>query len=131
VEDIKVNSLEKIALLKDMALDLKSLETMGDKEIYEVIDTAKDLAKSLAIYAIERDPEFIDQKGMVTHTCFNCGSNIFNIQVTFDDYEMGLMWPEGTCTGCDSVITVPAPWDHPNWDEEVKEISQPLPPLPE
>lgn len=131
VETIKVNSLEKIAMLKAMADDLTSLESMTDLEIYEIVDTAKDLAQSLSTYVLKRDPEFIDQTGIVTHTCFNCGSNIFNIQVTFDDYELGLMFPEGTCTGCDSVVTIPAPWDHPNWDEETKEISQPLPPLPE
>lgn len=131
VEAIKMTSEEKINILNEMSKDLSSLETLTDLQIYEIIDTAKALAQTLANYVIERDPDFIDQRGMVTHNCFNCGSNIFNIQVTFDDYELGLMFPEGTCTGCDSIVTLPAPWDHPNWDEETKEISQPLPPLPE
>jgi hypothetical protein len=42
VEVIKVNSLEKITLLKEMASDLKSLETMGDKEIYEIKQERKE-----------------------------------------------------------------------------------------
>lgn len=98
-------------------------------DIYTVIDAAKDFARNMANDVLFRDPENIDQSDIATHECFNCGSNIFLIQATFDDYEMGLLWPTGTCTGCDSIVGIPVPWQHPNWDPEFKEISQPLPPV--
>lgn len=107
------------------------VKSMSHKELYKFIDQLKNTAKSLSQESIDADPDAITQLGVPTHECFNCGSNIFTIQVTFDDYEIGLMWPEGTCVMCGSVVTTPAPWDHPYWDAELKEIVRPLPPIGE
>lgn len=107
------------------------VEGASNKELYGLIDELKKVAKLLAEESLNSDPNAITQLGVPTHECFNCKSNIFTIQVTFDDYEIGLMWPEGTCVMCGSVVTTPAPWHHPYWDEELKEIVRPLPPVEE
>lgn len=115
--------------IDDLAKDTSWMEDLSDKELYSLADSLKELAKALTDFSIKRDPDAIDQSGIVTHVCFNCGSNIFMIKATFDDYEMGLLWPEGICTGCDSTVTIPTPMDHPNWNPEIKEITSPLPPV--
>jgi hypothetical protein len=68
--------------------------------------------------------ETIDQVGIPTNECFNCGSNTFTIQATFENYELQMYWLEGTCSICDSPVTVPTPIDHPKWDPETKEIAE-------
>ena len=125
----KTTSITLANTIDSLAEDKSWMESLSDKDIYMIADSLKALSKSLTDYSIERDPEAIDQSGFITHVCFNCGSNIFMVKATFDDYEMGLLWPEGICTGCDSTVTIPTPMDHPNWNPDIKEIMAPLPPV--
>jgi hypothetical protein len=71
----------------------------------------------------------IDQLGIPTHECFNCGSNMFNIVATFENYEVAMYMDEGTCALCDSPVTLPTLLDHPYWNKETKEVDDDLPKL--
>jgi hypothetical protein len=128
VEAIEVTSPITNKFL-DMFSTTPDISGLESSDVYKIIDAAKDFARKLANDILSKDLDSIDQSEIPTHQCFNCGSNIFLIQATFDDYEMGLLWPTGTCTGCDSIVGIPVPWEHPNWDPEFKEITHPLPPV--
>lgn len=119
------------SLLSDLQKDTEPLDDERDSVLFKLIEELEEFIPVVSKVIFDRDPNSIDQSGIVTHTCFNCGSNIFKIRVTFDDYEIGLMWPDGECVMCHSTVSVPVPWQHPNWDEEKKEISKPLPPVDE
>ena len=67
----------------------------------------------------------IDQTGIPTHECFNCGSNLFNIVATFENYEIAMYMCEATCAMCNSELTAPTLPDHPFWNAETKEIEAP------
>jgi hypothetical protein len=55
----------------------------------------------------------IDQRGIPTHECLCCGSNIFIIRASFEDYEIAAWFLEGECAGCGCPVTVPCPADDP------------------
>lgn len=57
--------------------------------------------------------EGIDTRGIPTHSCLNCGCEVFIIRATFDDYEIAMWWTEGTCADCGAPVTVPTPLDNP------------------
>jgi hypothetical protein len=42
-----------------------------------------------------------------------CGSNIFVIRASFEDYEIAAWFLEGECAGCGCPVTVPCPADDP------------------
>lgn len=67
----------------------------------------------------------IDPRGIPASECINCGSNVFNIIASFNNYQMEMYWLEGTCYMCDTPLTIPTPCDHPNWNPETKEIEEP------
>jgi hypothetical protein len=58
-------------------------------------------------------PILIDQRGVPTHECLCCGSNIFVIRASFEDYEVAAWFLEGECAGCGCPVTVPCPADDP------------------
>lgn len=119
------------SLISDLKTDVTILDAEIDSTLFKLIEELEEFIPVVSKVIFDRDPTSIDQSGIMTHTCFNCGSNIFRIRVTFDDYEIGLMWPDGECIMCHSVVSVPVPWEHPNWDSEKKVISKPLPPVDE
>lgn len=131
----RMNSSSPVKLMQSLIEDLQDnpalLEAESDKILFKLIESMENLIPDITKVIFDRDPASIDQSGIMTHTCFNCGSNIFKIRVTFDDYEIGLMWPDGQCVMCHSTVSVPVPWEHPNWDPEKKEITKPLPPVDE
>ncbi|MDA3022414.1 MAG: hypothetical protein O2943_07130 [Actinomycetota bacterium] len=55
----------------------------------------------------------IDQRGVPTHACLNCGCNVFNIQATFADYDISAWFLDATCSCCGSPLTAPCPADDP------------------
>lgn len=61
---------------------------------------------------LEQDPlvNSMDLRGTPTHECI-CGSSIWNVQVTFDDYEIATYLLEMQCVECGSLATAPTPLD--------------------
>jgi hypothetical protein len=52
----------------------------------------------------------IDLRGTPTHLC-PCGSNIWNLKVIFDDFEIATYFLDMECVNCGSVATAPTPVD--------------------
>lgn len=52
----------------------------------------------------------IDLRGTPTHLC-PCGSNIWNVKVIFDNYEIATYFLDMECVSCGSVATAPTPVD--------------------
>ena len=55
----------------------------------------------------------IDQRGVPTHECLCCGSDIFIVRASFADYDIAAWFLEGECAGCGCPVTVPCPADDP------------------
>lgn len=55
----------------------------------------------------------IDQRGIPTHACLNCGCNVFTIQAVFEEYDISGWYLDGACSCCGSPLTVPCPVDDP------------------
>ena len=45
-----------------------------------------------------------------THLC-PCGSQVFYIMASFDDYELSWYHLDGECVNCGNLVTVPCPVD--------------------
>lgn len=52
----------------------------------------------------------MDLRGTPTHLC-PCGSNIWNLKVIFEDYEIATYFIDMECANCGSVATAPTPVD--------------------
>lgn len=63
--------------------------------------------------------ETIDQTGIPTNQCFNCGGEWFKVYVRFQDYEIAQYLLEATCAFCDSELTAPTPIDAPDYEREI------------
>ena len=50
--------------------------------------------------------------GEITHVCI-CGSEWWNVQVKFDDYEIAVYMTEMSCSNCGAVAIAPTPIDRP------------------
>lgn len=55
----------------------------------------------------------IDLRGIPAHECV-CGSNMFNLKVIFEGYEIGMYLLDMTCVQCNAILTAPTPLDDPN-----------------
>jgi hypothetical protein len=44
------------------------------------------------------------------HVC-PCGSQVFSVMASFEDYEMVWYFLDGTCVNCGNIVTVPCPVD--------------------
>jgi len=44
------------------------------------------------------------------HVC-PCGSQVFNVMASFDDYEIAWYFLDATCVNCGNLVTVPCPVD--------------------
>ena len=44
------------------------------------------------------------------HVC-TCGSQVFNVMVSFEDYEIVWYFLDATCTNCGNLVVVPCPAD--------------------
>lgn len=60
----------------------------------------------------------IDTRGIPSHECLNCGSNVFNIRAGFEDWDIAFWFTEGTCAQCKAPVTVPTPCDDPDHEHE-------------
>lgn len=52
----------------------------------------------------------MDIRGTPTHVC-PCGSDIWNLKVSFDDYQIAYYMLDMECVSCGSVATAPTPID--------------------
>jgi len=55
--------------------------------------------------------EYEDQ---VLHECPVCGSDIWNIKASFDDYEIAQYFLDMECSSCGTYAKAPTPLDRPN-----------------
>jgi len=58
----------------------------------------------------------IDLRGTPTHLC-PCGSQIWNLKVIFEDYEIATYFLDMECVSCGSVATAPTPVDRLGTEE--------------
>ena len=47
-----------------------------------------------------------------THLC-PCGSQVFTIMASFEDYELVWYHLDGECVNCGNLVTIPCPVDNP------------------
>lgn len=52
----------------------------------------------------------MDLRGRPTHACI-CGGTVWNLQASFEDYEIATYYLEMQCTQCGSLATAPTPLD--------------------
>jgi hypothetical protein len=77
------------------------------------ITRLKSLRRRSKELSLSSDVGLIDQRGIPTHACLNCGSNVFIIQAVFEDYDIAGWYIDGSCSSCGSPLTVPCPVDDP------------------
>jgi len=53
----------------------------------------------------------MDLRGTPTHVCV-CGCEVFNLRVTFKDFEIATYMLDMECANCGSWATAPTPIDH-------------------
>lgn len=81
--------------------DLKAL-----KKEAEAFATAPDIVKFKPVSY----EHAMDIRGTPTHVC-PCGSDIWNLKVSFDDYQIAYYMLDMECVNCGSVATAPTPID--------------------
>ena len=52
----------------------------------------------------------MDIRGFPTHTC-PCGCEIWNLKVTFDNFEIATYFLDMECANCGTLATAPTPID--------------------
>ena len=57
----------------------------------------------------------IDQLGLPSNECINCGSNVQVVRAIFQDYELVMWFTDSFCGTCGSPMTTPTPVDHPEY----------------
>ena len=60
-------------------------------------------------------PNQIDMRGEPTHMCV-CGSEIFDLKVVFDNYEISTYFLDMECSNCGNLATAPTPLDRENME---------------
>lgn len=54
----------------------------------------------------------LDARGIPTRVCPNCSSDLFTVQVSFDeDYEISAYLLNAECAYCHTKVTAPTPLD--------------------
>jgi hypothetical protein len=67
---------------------------------------------SLSILDVEPEGPSYDLTGIVTHECM-CGSNLWHIVATFEDYDIAMYFEDMQCVACGSRAQAPCPLDDP------------------
>ena len=58
----------------------------------------------------------LDARGIPTNECPSCGSQLFTVQVHFDeDYNVAQYFTDAMCSICFTLVTAPTPIDHPEY----------------
>lgn len=94
-------------------LSLLGLEAYRVRGIKNTLDML--VIKYIEDHFEEDDPDALyvspmDLRGTPTHLCV-CGSQIWNVKVIFDNFEIGTYFLEMECINCHSVATAPTPLD--------------------
>lgn len=72
---------------------------------YELLVFSKEDLKEL-----RNVPDQIDLRGEPTHMCV-CGSEVFDVKVVFDNYEISTYFLDMECSNCGNLATAPTPLD--------------------
>jgi hypothetical protein len=56
----------------------------------------------------------VDLRGAPTHECV-CGSNLWNVKVIFEDYQIAMYFLDMECAICGSWATAPTEVDSPDY----------------
>jgi hypothetical protein len=67
-------------------------------------------------YSKKRTGQSYDLSGIILHECL-CGSDMWNVVVTFDDYEISSYMLDMECFHCGMRAKAPTPIDHPDYKE--------------
>ena len=59
------------------------------------------------------EPAGIDMSDTIMHTCI-CGSNLWRIVVSFEDYEIASYSTDSECIECGTRAKAPTPIDNPD-----------------
>ena len=57
----------------------------------------------------------LDLSDTIVHVCI-CGSKMFRIVATFDNFEIAQYSTDGECLECGTRVKVPTPIDNPDYD---------------
>jgi hypothetical protein len=60
----------------------------------------------------------VDLRGEPTHVCI-CGSFVWNVKCSFEDYEMSFYYLDMECANCGSLATAPTPPAKPDYEKEL------------
>jgi hypothetical protein len=66
----------------------------------------------LNIRELKPDSTGLDFSDIVMHECV-CGSNLWRIFASFDDYEIATYFTDAECAFCGTYAKVPTPLDRP------------------
>jgi len=72
---------------------------------YELLVFSKEEIDELKV-----DNDQIDLRGEPTHMCV-CGSEVFDVKVVFDNYEISTYFLDMICSNCGNLATAPTPLD--------------------
>jgi hypothetical protein len=63
------------------------------------------------------EPYGADLRGLgPIHVC-TCGSQVFNVMASFNDFELCWYFLDATCVSCGNLVVVPCPVDHPEYQK--------------
>lgn len=62
---------------------------------------------------VQETEQGFGEVGSITHLCI-CGSQFFNVQVAFEDYEISAYLLDMTCVVCGTEWTAPTEVDRPD-----------------
>jgi hypothetical protein len=82
----------------------------------EDVERGVDESKDILSLRPETYENSMDLRGTPTHIC-PCGSQIWNLKVIFEDFEIGTYFLDMECVSCGSVATAPTPVDRMETEE--------------
>ena len=99
--------LNRLSALIFALISAKGIQLLLDKYEFLIFDK-----NNLDKYEMKSDApkEGIDFRGQPSHTCI-CGSQIWNVQVVFEDHEIATYFLDMECANCGSLATAPTPVD--------------------
>lgn len=71
----------------------------------------------MSVLDFEKNPDLpaFDLSGIIMHECI-CGSDMWNLVVCFEGYEISSYMLDMKCINCGTRATAPTPIDNPNYE---------------